>query len=550
MAGSSISSLVDFSQRPLEFYAIRIFVLLCLIPILWIGRLALNRYARTKPKPLITLATFVAALLTTSYLFDAMLLLTGFTDEPQGTRRLITNALGFITILIITSLLVTYAREFARKNSTLAATAAQLLETRQQASERISQRQAELISTIQSQINVELSQIQGKDATTDSQHMRKLIDNVVRPISYSLARNVHTDSSVELDTLNARVQWSKVTANAFTTNPFHAISVAIMLSTLAGPFLIVNFQAEGWKASGILALSLGIFSYLSRLAWKFLPQSWSIIFRAIIFTVTNALIALVSAQLITFFTGFIIFEPVRMTAWVVVSNLAAWTVALVWGVFDLLRKTNAELSSSVDELKREVISLNGAYRQLQTGIARALHGPVQEAITSALIKLQSTTVKANTEELAQELRQKITASLEVTSSPSEKPIDIIKVLEDVKELWSDTVEITYQLNNDDLGTLATYPWTAHIITELAREACSNAIRHGDASEIDISIDVNPDTESVQLLIRNNGLPLPAQIENGLGSQLFDDVTLEWNREQVVSDVVVTARVPFTNSSNK
>jgi two-component sensor histidine kinase len=549
MAGSSISSLVDFSQRPFEFYAVRIFVLMCLIPILWMGRIALNTFARTKPQPLITLATFVAALFTTSYLFDAMLLFTGFTDEPQGTRRLMTNALGFFTILIITSLLVTYAREFARKNSTLVATATHLIETRQQASERIAHRQAELISTIQTQINVELSQIQGKDATTDSQHMRKLIDNVVRPISYSLARNLHTDSSVEIDTLNARVQWSKVTAHAFTTNPFHAISVALMMSTLAVPFLIANFQTAGWNASGILALSLGIFSYLSRLAWKVIPQSWTIIFRAIIFTVTNALIALVSAQLITFFTGFIIFEPIRMTAWVVISNLAAWTVALVWSVFDLLRKTNSELSSSVDELKREVISLNGAYRQLQTGISRALHGPVQEAITSALIKLQSTTVKVNPEELAQDLRKKITASLEVLSFPSEKPTDIIQVLEDVKELWSDTVEITYKLTNDDLATLSTYPWTAHIITELAREACSNAIRHGDAREINISLEVDPNTESVALEISNYGSPLPEDLQEGLGSQLFDDVTLEWSREQAGPDVVVKARVPMSSPAS-
>jgi signal transduction histidine kinase len=544
MAGSTISSLVDFSGRSLEFYSIRVFVLLCLIPVFILGRLALNRFAENKPKPLITMATFVVAMVITSFLFDYLLILFEFTDVPQGFQRLTSVTFGFLSTSILSSLLVTYAREFATDNQKLLTSAKNLMETRSQAGERIAKRQAELIDSIRAQINTALSAVKGQNLDEDAIQMRTLIDDVVRPISYDLAKNVKSDASPNELKIEPRIDWRQVGFHALRVNSFHPLATPLALSIIIAPFLITNFQLAGALTVVGFMLVFSLTSLLSGFFWRKIPAPWPDPLRVILFSSANALIAMSVAPVIYLISGFNLFEPVRIIAWIVLCNLIAWTVALVAGALDLLQITNKALNETVDELKREVISLNGSYRQLQQGISRALHGPVQEAITAALLKLQSSDETQNRRALADELRLRISKSLEVLDAPVLAETDVSKALADLKELWSDAVEIDVSLSVQDSELLKTQPWASKTITELSREACSNAIRHGNATRISLEIQTSSSTGSVTLRVENNGDSIPESPRYGLGSELFDSVCLEWRRTQGEAGVLVEARVPL------
>ena len=547
MAGSTLSSLVDFSERPLEFYSLRVFVLLCLIPVFILGRFALNRFAKIEPRPIITLATFLAALVITSFLFDYLLVVFEFADAPQGFRRLSTNAVGFLTACILSSLLVTYAREFSRDNQQLVASVKNLIETRSRASEKIAARQAELIETIKEQINSALCRVQGQNQAEDALHMRSLIDDVVRPISYDLARNVKSDSAISQLVVEPKVDWIKVNSHTLRSTPFHFLAAPMALGFIIAPFLISNFQLAGATAALGSGVVFSIVALLGNHLWLTIPASWSEALRGTLFSLANAFIAFATAPIIAFATGFDFLEPSRMVAWVVFCNLIAWTVALVGGALDLLKITNSALGKSVDELKREVIRLNGSYRALQQGISRALHGPVQEAITAALLKLNSSSASQNRESLAEDLRLRIAKSLEVLEVPAQVVTDVNRSLEDLRELWSDAIAITVSLDPKDLKTLHSQPWTSKTVVELVRESVSNAIRHGNATRISIQIQCSLDSGSVNLRVANNGQPLPEGPRYGLGSQLFDEVCLDWNRRQESSGVVFEATVPLVEA---
>jgi signal transduction histidine kinase len=550
MAGSTISSLVDFSGRALEFYSIRVFVLLCLIPVFLLGRLTLNRFAKTRPKPLITLTTFVVAMVISSFLFDYLLILFEFTDIPQGFQRLTSVTFGFLSTSILISLLVTYAREFTRDNQKLMTSAKNLLETRSQAGEKIARRQAELIESIKAQINMALSGVKGQNLDEDAIQMRTLIDDVVRPISYDLARNVKADAAdIELE-IEPKIDWRKVSSHALRSNPFHTFATPLALSITITPFLLTNFQLAGALAVLSFVVVFSLTTLLAGLVWRKTPASWPGLLRGILFSSANAVIAISVMPVITLTSGFNLFEPVRIIAWIVLCNLTAWTVALVAGALDLLKATNNALNEAVDDLKREVISLNGSYRQLQQGISRVLHGPVQEAITAALLKLQSPGETQNHSALAEDLRLRISKSLEVLDAPTLEVTDVSKSLADLKELWSDAVEINVTLSTQDSELLRTQPWASKVITELAREACSNAIRHGNATRILIDIQASSSTESVSLRVENNGQALPEQPRYGLGSQLFDEVCLEWSISRTKGGVLVQARVPLVSTDLK
>jgi hypothetical protein len=377
MAGSTISSLVDFSGRSLEFYSIRVFVLLCLIPVFILGHLSLVRFAKTKPKPLITLATLLVAMFVTSFLFDYLLIVFDFTDQSQGFRRLSTVAFGFVSSSLLSSLLVSYAREFARDNQKLVASAKSLIETRAQASQRIADRKQFLLESIKAQIFSALSKVQGRSAAEDTLQMRALIDDVVRPMSYDLARNVKADSAKRQIEIEPKVDWFKVNSHALRANPFHWLASTAALSIIIAPFLVTTFQFSGALAVLGFAVTFSLLSLLAKNQWSRIPLAWSVPARVALFSSANAVIAVSISPLISLISGFDLLESSRMVAWVILCNLIAWTVALVIGTIQLLETNKRALTDAVDELKREVIALNGSYRQLQQGISRALHGPVQ-----------------------------------------------------------------------------------------------------------------------------------------------------------------------------
>jgi signal transduction histidine kinase len=378
--------------------------------------------------------------------------------------------------------------------------------------------------------------------------MRALIDDVVRPISYDLARNVKADSARSQLEIEPKVDWFKVNSHAMRANPFHWLASTAALGVIIAPFLVTTFQFAGALAVLGFVVTFSLLTLLAKNQWSRIPLAWSVTARVALFSFANAVIAVSIAPLISLISGFDLLVSSRMVAWVILCNLFTWTVALVIGTIQLLETNKQALTAAVDELKREVIALNGSYRQLQQGISRALHGPVQEAITVALLKLESNSSSETPASLAEDLRHRIAKSLEVLDAPTQIATDVRKALEDLKELWSDAVDITFKLDPEELTLLHLHPWSSRVLGELAREACSNAIRHGNATKISIEIETSRDTNSACLRVENNGEAIPENPRYGLGSQFFDEVCLDWSREQVGKErVAVVARVPLVEA---
>lgn len=545
VSGSAISSLVNFEGRTLLFFAVRMTSLLFFAAVIFIGRLALNRWAQSRPQPLITLATFVIGLITATAAFDALLVFTGLTPEFVLGRRLATSTLGVLTLQILTSVLVTYTRDFSTKNAELLRVAEELEETRNAATARISRRREQLISEIRHEINSELSKFGSKSAAQDAHHLRALIDDVVRPISYSLAREVPTESQQAPAVTPTPVDWRSVLRNTLKGNPFHWVATPLMFAAISALFLISTFQLRGLATLLALVLTVGVCNVVGHSLWHLLPTSLSSVARGVIFTIVASTIGLLTAPLLSLFTPVALFEPLPLISWVFNANLASWVAALVSRGNAMLRKTNEALGTTVDELRREVIALNNAQRQLQQTISRVMHGPVQQAITSALIKVQKNPEPENHDQLAEILRLKIFEALDSLTAAAPVHTDFSDFLAELEELWSGAVHISADVTGEDIAKITADTRLAHTLSELIHEGCSNAIRHGDATRIDIAIRVDTKTRSVDLQIANNGSPVPADARVGLGTDLFHESSLEWSRVHGDGRVVVHATLPLT-----
>jgi two-component sensor histidine kinase len=82
--------------------------------------------------------------------------------------------------------------------------------------------------------------------------------------------------------------------------------------------------------------------------------------------------------------------------------------------------------------------------------------------------------------------------------------------------------------------------SAHCINEIVKECVSNAIRHGQASKVTVSLFDSQDG-SISILVANNG-DANLSSAQGVGSQMLDEVTMSWSRELSESGVQVLAKV--------
>lgn len=543
ISGSTLASLIDYSERPAEFFTIRVVASSGFALVIWLGRITLNRFSTTRPLPLLTVLTIVCALVVSSFIFDSLLVASGFSEENVLIDRLISAAPGVIVSQILTSLLVTFAFEFSQKNASLTRTEEELLTARAETTNRISQRKADLLSSIRTEISEQLQGLQAgsKDLLT---RMQALIDDVVRPISYSLVYEVEAEPLVVQEEQTNKVDWRSVLHSSLFHNPFHWVATPSLIGAICALFLISSFQLRGLITfAAVLFVSAGL-TFLGHALWGKIPQSVGVFFRAILFTLYNLVIAWICLLLISEITRSDFIDPYRLPAWLIMFTVAAWTVSLVSEVNTMLRATNVNLTSSIAELKREVVALNSSYRQLQREISRVLHGPVQQAIHATLVRLKTQPDIPFDENLATDLHARISKALDSLNSANDPRETLLQALQDLQALWCGNVDIQFNIDAQAEQAVNSNPATSLSVSELIQEATSNAIRHGEASEVKIDVHVTKDQRNLEFSVSNNGLTISAGAQAGLGSQLFEELTIEWSRTQTHGRLVVWARLPI------
>jgi signal transduction histidine kinase len=542
-----VSSLVAISGREVAFFAIVAVRLLILVGIFALGRLALERFAMVNPQPLITIATFVMAIVVSTAAFDTLLVLTEFAPDYYLERRLRTTLVGSLLVLITSSLIVSYAREFSRSNTELESVVRDLDTARSDAVDRFERRKAELIAQIRDSVDGELGRLRTDGAGLEPAVMETLIDDVIRPISYSLNRDFSAEAPTPYVPEKTRTQWSRVVEFAFRGKPFRWKEFSVMMAIISAPFLTINFGLRGALGAALVVGVCAVFMLVFGALWRFIPSGVTSGTRAMIFTAAHIPMGIAAGWSVSVVSGFSSLAPGRMAAFIAICLLASFTVTLVSSSLLLQRETNASLRDAVDELKRELITANASYRQLNKGVSRVLHGPVQEAVTAAMLKLRKGQGLGDPVTAAREIRASINAALELLQAPDVAPVDLDTTFRDLQALWDGVVGIDCVVSGDK-SLIEADQRAAFAVSELVREACSNAIRHGKAPRIDISVEVRQDDRVVEIRIDNDGLPLASDATPGLGSQLFDEQSMEWAREQVGDRVRVTARLPLAPRS--
>jgi two-component sensor histidine kinase len=122
-------------------------------------------------------------------------------------------------------------------------------------------------------------------------------------------------------------------------------------------------------------------------------------------------------------------------------------------------------------------------------------------------------------------------------------VDAVGTIRDLIDFWAGMCTITLDVSPDVSLAVAGDPEVAEALHIVALEMISNAIRHGNATEIAIAM-TRSSPETLTVTATNNGTRVSTTHQAGLGMALYDELTAEWsieNRDRVTATAVVAAR---------
>ena len=356
-----------------------------------------------------------------------------------------------------------------------------------------------------------------KDASAIVRALRGLNEDVVRPLSHELAKRFDPPTLTAAApfltklgrlTLPKRstlgqtlaVGWTALTSFVLgfsmlsaSTNPLQGFTTALVLTSWFGlvtygvKALTANLEHPTWL--GFLA-SIPTGAIVGLTAWPF--TFWD----------TLTLPAAFMVQSTLFFS--IAYPSIYLMA--VAQNQSEISQAQLRNIVEELRLLNSQL--------RQQVWLD------QKMLATELHGSVQATLHATALQLSK-------------IEQPSIADLEKVRDAVDKAIarlgqtaylegeNFSQVIADIAEVWADTCRIEYHIQPAAQQALDGQQSLARSTVEVLREAITNAIKHGKAKNIKVTI-----TQSGQLLdliVDNDGEEVIAG-EQGLGTSVIAELT--------------------------
>ncbi len=378
-----------------------------------------------------------------------------------------------------------------------------------------------------------------KDASRAIGALRQLNDEVVRPLSHSmiqtfelpaLTKGFSQRSRLGQFVLPARVSIGSIlpitafapfvavisySATSALLRPLDALLASAVVTAILTMELVVIKRVFGRATLPLYAailFSLGVGSLLGATAW------------AIVTFELLSLPATIALQSFVFF-------------------IMTMIVFLMLGVVQMQRNQATEdLEAAVEDLRLLTSQLRQQVWLSQKTLATELHGSVQAALNASAMRL------AQTENPTPEDLDRV--RLDLDKAMQRLGVDdylngqtIEELLEQICDLWEGSCEINYRVGPQASSALANDSAAAFCTLEVIREAVNNAIKHGEAKQVDISAEL--DGEVIELTVTNDGSN--TQLSGpGLGSSLYQELALDY-KLSLGSPTTLWAKIPLSPS---
>lgn len=446
---------------------------------------------------------------------------------------------GLLAVLALVVSSFTYHRDIARS---LAAQRAQLLDLRRSLGDRVAQSRAALASEVRrtidpliDELDLRLTEVaRGGEARLVQGAVTDIVEGHLRPLSHRLAHPEPLTGQGVLPVLTGTRVRVPLPSRCSMRDLIRPLPIALLVALLAssqtlralGPVEAVIFIVSGavvvWSELTLLRAALS--------RWQ--PRLWV----GLLTTTLLSMVVIWSTLVLIRALGSP--SPYKIGLAAAFMGAAVGALTAAYAVITARRAaTEEELRSSIDDLQVALSVLRQHEFVSSRELGYVLHGSVQSALHAAAMRLAAH--PHPDEELLRSIRRDIadaTARLEGSSSPSTMLVD---TLADIAELWDGTCTVRWTLDHRTVRLLVESPSAATSVAEITRECVGNAIRHGRATDVWITIATSGDR--VVLTTLDNGTTVTTWTP-GLGSRMLDEMCVSWRHESADPGTRVVAEL--------
>jgi signal transduction histidine kinase len=404
----------------------------------------------------------------------------------------------------------------------------------------------EQMKRVQQQISDELFKAIQVGPSKMRNSLERVVYEVVRPLSLDFAseiRNWQPPSTKSLR-LTPRLFWSYIDPVKHIRIPVVGI-VAMITASIASLLALFDLQ-EAMKVIVGATLSLLISSFITfRLVGRFFRTLKSPI-RDFVLTMSFVVMTIPTV----FVQQLALAETANPNLYVVptlvITPLFGWVILIGSAALGLSKELTGRLINIRNEIRWAIARINLLTWYRRGLISRILHGPVQNSIQVAILRMKSADENQNLE-IANEVIARIDNSLREILDPETSPELELQALESIKETWRSVAEISIELTEQCREALRDDLAASSIVTDLVQEVCSNAIRHGNASQILVKSDSKDGVIEVSVL-DDGSAHIDGEVKAGLGTQFLKSCSIDWRRERVDGKNLLHLAVPTSHGN--
>jgi signal transduction histidine kinase len=497
---------------------------------------------RVKPGlvPSLTLATIAFIGLTRGYLLENWLVSWDISVSKDVGLRMQTSLVVCLTSFSVGIVATANSRMHQIKSAQLLNELDRLEKIKVDALARIKSIDSESVESIKNQLGTYIKSMHGKPISEILKILQTMIDTVVQPLSRQLEVQTNNWYPPVLREDKIQVNWIKAFKSSLNPGKINYRLTPILLIASSLPTIIKN-------SSFFLAFFSLIISYFVGL---FVGKLLNFIF--INKTVNFGLYFFATAC-----TGFAMgLCTLKMTqnyaspyALLILGTITypitASLVSMISSADAQLVKATNHLTQATEMLEWNVARIREVEHQTKRNLARALHGSVQAKLASAYLELEKIELEeVDNRERVNQILSEIQGFIQTFDNHKPERIDIPKLVFNIKENWASVAEVNCQTSVEDMELIHRDVLIGATLVDVIPELVFNAIKHGKANVIDISIGFKNEWV-VGLTVQDNGIYELNSVVSGLGTKILNESAISWSRERVTGQTVTRADFAFS-----
>lgn len=459
----------------------------------------------------------IRAALTTAFVAEL-----GINDENFLASRLLLSA-GAVPVVVIVCAVITSAVTAGWRERAITQQAIdRLRDERDEILAEIARTDETLLveseSVIRPRVDSIVSSLGNTPRTKISELLDSLINTVVRPLSHSLA--ARASNHITDDTITAPLPRPDFPdAERFIGPPLAAVgvfmtTVVILFDATPIPIsLAAGTIGAGVAFFGLLAFQLGMTGLR-------LPVS---LISVIVICAHGGIGLIVAWADLSLFSryGFGIENTVALVTATVVAGLiyVVQRLAVHFGDVRL-----AELAFVRREMRLMVSEVRRRAWLRQRHIAHALHSAIQSRILAESQLVLSGEGPLTVTETSR-IQSTLSSMFDVLRSADGLASDPQTELRRAVDFWAGMCSIDLRIEDSVTPLLSDDPEIGESVLVTTLEIINNAIRHGKATTMSVSIR-QPSSDLIRIVASNNGSAL-TDFSPGLGMSMFNELTVDW-----------------------